>query len=121
MLATRRQGFAERLPRVIAGERALQVEGLRAAHAREVRGLERIESEEDAEALATEKERMLAMRLERVRAGLERLVDPGQREAAREKHRLLRGLLTWDLSAQYSARLRDEKKALQEADRKSVV
>ncbi len=117
MLATRRQGFAERLPRVIAGERALQVEGLRAAHAREVRGLERIESEEDAEALAAEKERMLAMRLERVRAGLERLVDSAQREAAREKHRLLRGLLTWDLSAQYSARLREEKKALQEADR----
>ncbi len=117
MLATRRQGFAERLPRVVAGERALQVEQLRAAHAREVQGLARIESEGDAGALAAEKERMLAERLERVRAGLERLADPAQREAAREKHRLLRGLLTWDLSAQYSARLREEKKALQEADR----
>jgi chromosome segregation ATPase len=60
---------------------------------------------------------MLAVRLERVRAGLERLADPAQREVAREKHRLLRGLLTWDLSAQYSARLREEKKGLQEADR----
>ena len=117
MLATRRQGFAERLPRVVAGERALQVERLRAAHEREVKGLERIESEGDAGALAADKERMLAVRLERVRAGLERLADPAQREAAREKHRLLRGLLTWDLSAQYSARLREEKKALQEADR----
>ncbi len=117
MLATRRQGFAERLPRVIAGERALQVERLRTAHAREVQGLARIESEGDAEALAAERESTLAMRLERVRTGLERLVDPAQRETAREKYRLLRGLLTWDLSAQYSTRLRSENKALQEAGR----
>jgi hypothetical protein len=114
MLATRRQGFAQRLPRVIAGERALQTERLRAAHAREVQGLERIEREEDAEALAAEKERALAVRLERVRAGIGRL-EPAQREAAQEKYRLLRGLLTWDLSAQYSTRLREEKKALQQA------
>jgi hypothetical protein len=121
MLATRRQGFAERLPRVIAGERALQVERMRAAYTQEVQRLARIESEEDAEALAGEKERALAARLERVRTGLERLSDPAQREAAREKYRVLRGLLTWDLSAQYSARLRDETKALQEADRLIAV
>jgi tetratricopeptide (TPR) repeat protein len=117
MLATRRQGFAERLPRAIAGERALHVERLRAAHAREVQGLERIEREEDAEALAAEKQRALAVRLERVRAGLDRIAEPAQREAAREKVRQLRGLLTWDLSEQYSARLREQKKALQEAGR----
>jgi tetratricopeptide (TPR) repeat protein len=117
MLATRRQGFAERLPRVIAGERALQVERLRAAYTREAQRLARIESAEDAEALAGETERMLAVRLERVRAGLERLVEPAQREAAQDKYRLLRGLLSWDLSAQYSTRLWNEKKALQEAGR----
>ncbi len=117
MLATRRQGFAERLPRVVAGERALQVERLRAAHAREVRELSRIESEADAEALAGEKERILAMRLERVRAGLDRIAEPAERETAREKYRFLHGLLAWDLSAQYSARVREGNKALQEADR----
>jgi hypothetical protein len=117
MLATRRQGFAERLPRVIAGERALQLERLRAAHAREVQRLARIESEGDAEALAGEKQRMLGARLERVRMGLDRIGDPAQRDAAREKYRLLHGLLTWDLSAQYSARLREEQKVLQEAGR----
>jgi len=117
MLATRRRGFAERLPRAIAGERALQVGQLRAAQAREVRELERIEREEDAGALAGDKERALAARLERVSSGLEHLGEPAQREAAREKVRLLRGLLTWDQSAQYSARLREQKKALQEAGR----
>ena len=117
MLAARRQGYAERLPRAVAGERALQLDRLRAEHAAETRRLARIESEEDADALSGEKERALAARLERVRAGLERIADPVQREEARYKYRVLRGLLTWDLSAQYSTRLRSENKALQEAGR----
>jgi hypothetical protein len=117
ILAVRREGFAERLPRAIAGERALHLERLRADYLAESRRLARIESEENAEALAGEKERMLASRLERVRAALGRVADPAEREAAQEKHRLLRGLLTWDLSAQYSMRLRNENKALQEAGR----
>jgi hypothetical protein len=117
ILAVRREGFAERLPRAIAGERALHLERLRADYLAETRRLARIESEENAEALAGEKERMLASRLERVRAALGRVADPAEREAAQEKHRLLRGLLTWDLSAQYSMRLRNENKALQETGR----
>ena len=117
MLATRRRGFAEQLPRAIAGGRALQVEQLRAAQGREARELDRIEREGDAGALAPERERTLAARLERVRAGLEGLGEPAQREAAHEKYRLLRGLLAWDQSAQYSARLREQQKALQEAGR----
>lgn len=117
MLATRRQGFARKLPRAVAGERALHAERLRAAYVGEVQRLADIESEENAEALAGNKERMLAERLERVRAGVPRIADPAEREAAQEKHRLLRGLLTWDLSAQYSARLREENKTLQEAGR----
>jgi hypothetical protein len=60
---------------------------------------------------------MLASRLERVRAGLDRIADPVERETAREKYRVLQGLLTWDLSAQYSTRLRNEYKTLQEAGR----
>src|SRR5262249_20531603 len=115
ILAVRRQGFAERLPRTIAGERALHLDRLRADYLAEGRRLARIESEEDAEGLAGERELTLASRLDRVRAGLGRVAEPGERESAQEKHRLLRGLLTWDLSAQYSTRLRNENKALQEA------
>jgi hypothetical protein len=117
MLAVRRQAFAERLPRTIAGQRALHLERLRAGYLGEAQRLARIESEEDAEALAGEKERALASRLERVHAGLDRIADPAERDAAREKYRVLRGLLTWDLSAQYSTRLRNENKALQDAGR----
>jgi hypothetical protein len=117
ILAVRRQGFAGKLPRTIAGERALHLDLLRADYLAETRRLARIESNEDAEALAGERERMLASRLERVRAGLGRVADPAERESAQEKYRLLRGLLTWDLSAQYSTRLRSENKELQEAGR----
>jgi hypothetical protein len=117
ILAVQRRGFAERLPRAIAGQRALHLERLRADYLAEARRLARVESEEDSEALAGEKQRTLATRLERVRAGLARLSDPGERAAAQDKHRVLRGLLTWDLSAQYSARLREENKTLQEAGR----
>jgi hypothetical protein len=117
ILAVRRQGFAERLPRAIAGERALHLERLRADYLAEVRRLARVESEEDTEALAGQKQRMLAARLERVQAGLTRLSDPAERAAAQDKYRTLRGLLTWDLSAQYSMRLREENKTLQEAGR----
>ena len=117
MLAVRRQAFTERLPRTIAGQRALHIERLRADYLGETQRLARIESEEDTAALAGEKERTLASRLERVHAGLDRITAPAEREAAREKYRLLRGLLTWDQSAQYSARLRDENKALLEAGR----
>jgi hypothetical protein len=117
IVAVRRQGFAERLPRTIAGERALHLERLRADYISEARRLARVESEEDTEALAGQKQRMLAARLERVREGLARLSDPAEREVAQEKHRLLRGLLAWDLSAQYSTRLREESKTLQEAGR----
>ena len=117
ILAVRRQGFAEKLPRTIAGARALRLDPLRADYLAETRRLERIESEEDAEALAGARERQLASRLDRVRAELGRVADPAEREAAQEKHRLLRGLLTWDLSAQYSTRLRSENKALREAGR----
>jgi hypothetical protein len=117
ILAVRRQGFAEKLPRTIAGERALHLERLRADHLAETQRLERIASEEDAGALADDRERALASRLERVRAGRGAIADATEREVAQEKFRLLRGLLTWDQSAQYSARLRSENKALQEAGR----
>src|SRR5262249_23289950 len=85
ILAVRRQAFAERLPRTIAGESTLHLERLRADYLAESQSLERIASEEDAGALADQKERALASRLERVRAGLAGVADPAERAAAQEK------------------------------------
>ncbi len=115
-LATRRQGYAERLPRVLAGQRALAVDRLRGSYVRETEELARIERDVDTEALATDKERALLARLKRVRAGMAQLTDPGERAAAQEKFRLLQGLITWDLSADYSARLWQAQKQMKQMD-----
>jgi tetratricopeptide (TPR) repeat protein len=117
MLATRRQAYAERLPRVVAGERSLALDRVKQAHATQQQELARIEHDEDVEALATEKERALLARVERVRGGLAQVADPAEREAMQDRHRLLRGLLTWDMTAQYSARLWESKKISQETAR----
>ncbi len=116
MLATRRQGYTERLPRVTAGEHALDIERLRAARTKYVEELERIEREEDAGALASDKEQALAARLERLRRGAGTLTDAEQRAQMQEKQRLLSGLLNWDLSAKYPERLWQAQKGMKEAD-----
>lgn len=113
MVANRRQAYAERLPRVLSHERTLDVERLRGARDRQAAEIARIEREGDAVALATGKERALLDRLNRVKRALARAPDA---EAA-EKHRLLSGLLAWDLSARYSERLWEAKKGLREAGR----
>ncbi|HKQ31007.1 MAG TPA: hypothetical protein VJS66_06960 [Burkholderiales bacterium] len=117
MLATRRQAYAERLPRVTAGDRSATLERVERAYTVQQEEIARIEREEDTEALANDKERALIARAERVRAGLAQVTDPGQRETLQDKHRLLRGLLTWDMSGEYSARLWEIKKTAKETAR----
>lgn len=112
MVANRRQAYAERLPRVLSRERTLDVERLRRARDRQAAEIARIERDGDAAALANGKEHALLDRLARVKRALAQA--PGA-EAA-EKHRLLNGLLAWDLSAQYSERLWQAKQGLREAE-----
>ena len=112
MVANRREAFAERLPRVLSGERALDMERLRAKRDRQAEEVARIEREQDAAALADPRERELLARLERAKQTLAQAPDA----AAREKYRLLSGLMAWDLSARYSERLWGAKKTLQEID-----
>jgi tetratricopeptide (TPR) repeat protein len=119
MLATRRQAYAARLPQVIAGERALQHDRTREHYALAKQEMTRIEQASDAIALANDKELALLQRLERVRAGLSRIGNPAQREAAQEKYRILRGLMEWDVSGQgqYAIRLWEAKKGLRDTER----
>jgi hypothetical protein len=113
MVANRRQAYAERLPRVLSQERMLRIERLQAAAEKRAAELARIEQASDAEALANDKERTLLERLDRVKRAAASANDPG----AREKYRRYRGLLTWDLSAQFSERLWQAKKELRDTQR----
>ncbi len=113
MVATRRSAYRERLPRVLAREKMLDVARLEATRARYAEELARIEREGDAAAFADEKERALLARVARAGRTLKHAPDA----TAQDKYRLLGGLLEWDLSAQYSARLWTAKQHLQEVDR----
>jgi hypothetical protein len=117
IVATRRQAHAERLPRVLAGDRARDLERARANEIQFRDRVTRIGEEGDDAALANDAERGLLERLERVRVTSARTGDAAAREAAQEKHRLLSGLLAWDLSVQTPERLWLAKKGLNEVGR----
>jgi hypothetical protein len=114
MLATRRQGFSERLPAVIGGRHEQDMERLRAARDQFAHSLQRIESEGDAEAVATTQSIEQLERLERIRGTLSvQVVD----DETWERYRLLRGLLRWDMETGFPERLWQTKKSLEEVDR----
>lgn len=113
MVANRRLAYAERLPRVLSRERTLKVEALRAERDRLAGEIARIEREQDAAAFANEKERALLARLENVRRTLARSPNA----EVQEKYRLLSGVFQWDLVVQYSDRLWEAKKNMQEIER----
>ncbi|OGI61631.1 MAG: hypothetical protein A2W18_15045 [Candidatus Muproteobacteria bacterium RBG_16_60_9] len=112
MVANRRQAYAERLPRVLSQERTLGLERLRTAAESRAGEIARIERESDSAALANDKERALLDRLERVQRALAGAPDAD----AAEKFRRYRGLLSWDLSVQYSERLWEAKKELRDVE-----
>jgi hypothetical protein len=112
MLATSRRAFDERLPRVLGSEPGRNLDRLQAARDRQAAELSRIEREGDAPALANEKEQALLARLKRV----DRRLAHDDGAAQRDQARLLRGLLAWDLAAEFQPRLRQAKKTLSEVD-----
>jgi hypothetical protein len=114
MLATRRQGFRERLPQVLSSKRAQDQARLQQERDRIASRLQQIEWDNDAEALATEKEQAQLTRLERIRQLMSR--TPADDENW-ERYRLLRGLLRWDIETDYHARAWENTKALRDLDR----
>ena len=115
MLATRRAAFAKRLPAVLKSRRVQDLPKLTAARDRYAEELARIEQDANTDALASEKEQVLLVRLERIRQRLTRQVDATGE--AQERYRQLRGLLTWDIAADFTSRLWQARKSLNELDR----
>lgn len=117
MVATRRQAYAERLPKVreqagAAGLGALQ------KHRDDVAAeLQRIEKDLDFGALPTDRQRALIERVNRVNENLDALGTDASLEAARRRARLATGLLTWDLAQDHVARLWAAQKDLRITDR----
>jgi hypothetical protein len=117
MLATRRLAYAKELPAVRQEERPRGLAALTARRDRYAAELARIERDNDAMALADGEERRQRARLDKVEAALARLGAREDVSQARDKYRLLRGLLYWDVASDYVPRLWQAKKELKAIDR----
>jgi len=112
MLATRRQAYAQRLPQVLQDQRSINYSELAARRGRYAAELTRIENEDDVMGLANEKERQLSARLRKTEENLKRLATREDMSEARDKYRLLHGLLFWNVSSDFKPRLWQARKEL---------
>jgi hypothetical protein len=104
MLATRRQGFAERLPAITSRVGAMDVDALQRRTDANAAALKDAQAAQDGAAFADAKERDLRTRLERAQAALDRLGDDPSVADARERLRRVKGALAWQLAHEYPAR-----------------
>jgi hypothetical protein len=117
MLDTRRLAYEKKLPQVLHDERSRNSGKFPAARDHYATELARIETDDDTMALANEKEGQLLGRLNKAEENLKRLTGQQGVTEAREKLRLLRGLLTWDVAYDFKPRLWQAKVDLSELDR----
>jgi hypothetical protein len=116
MTETRARAYAERLPRIDA---LLQTDAplrLREARARVGSSLDSIETTADVVALGTPKERAQWARVERLPEQLAALPAGEELDQARDKLRLIKGALYWQLDAEFKARSYEQRRALRELD-----
>lgn len=112
MLEARERRYTERIGRL---EKALADDRLARLDARAQELAARVETiaqMRDALALADEKELALWARLDRVEQRLARLPDDATTAKARDRYRILRGMLRWQLEARYPERLWEQRKAV---------
>lgn len=117
MLATRRQGFAEKLPALRERAGTLGLTALRQRRDALAAELARAEQARDPVAFADARERALQARIADVRRVLQAGAgNPALADAA-ERLRRVEGALTWQLAQDEPARLWDAKKGLRATDR----
>jgi hypothetical protein len=116
MTETRARAYAERLPRTDA---LLQTDAplrLREARARVGSDLDAIETTADVVALGTPNERAQWARVERLEEQLASLPRGEELDQARDKLRLIKGALYWQLDAEFKARSYEQRRSLRELD-----
>jgi hypothetical protein len=113
MLATRRVAFAQREPLVDAPAQAERVKALRAKLDGLNAEVAAAQAQDDGQALANARERDLLGRLARAQAIAATLDDAPESQAAKDRVRLLSGLLNWQLAQALPDRLWAAQKSLQ--------
>jgi outer membrane protein assembly factor BamD (BamD/ComL family) len=112
MLATRREGYEERLPRARQRLATLDLEGLRRRFAEQGARLDAIEQTGDAFGLATAREQASRSELDGLAGRIARLPSSPEVEQLRTRVRVLRGMVGWQVEQAYKIRLWEVRKHL---------
>lgn len=116
MTAARDRAFAERSPRVDALLGGQAHQALEARRAELEARFNDVVSRGDFAALGTPKQQAQWRRLEALEAAAAAAPDDEATAASRDKLRLLRGVLQWELQQEYRGRLYSERRALRSLD-----
>jgi len=114
MLETREIAYEQRLPRVNASLAAADLDGM-VAHKLELDAqVKMIEEEQDALGLASEREVDLWLEIRGLEQTRAARADLPEADAVRDKLRLLKGVLQWDMEREFKARLARIKRSLRD-------
>ncbi|HXR20348.1 MAG TPA: hypothetical protein VN757_10490 [Steroidobacteraceae bacterium] len=116
MIETRQRAYAERLPRadaLLGSDRPAKLRDRRAAVGSQ---LDAVETGNDAPALGTPDERAQWGNVARLEEQLAAVPPSLERDAARDKLRLIKGVLYWRLDAAFKARDYEQRRSLRELD-----
>lgn len=112
MLATRRYAYESRLPRVQERLQGLDWRALDAEVQSYVKRVDAIAVKQDALALATVEEQRQFGEIQRIESRLTRYPQAHELDAQRQRLRVLKGMLNWQIEGRYTPRLWDVRKSV---------
>jgi hypothetical protein len=116
MLDTRQEAYRRRVPKADAVMAATDLDALTQQRVDFESRINAIEKSSDVAALGTPEEQQMWMRLKRIEDYLVTHPDDPELAEMREKHRLMKGVMYWRLSASFKARLWNERRSVKELE-----
>ena len=116
MLTTREHAYAERLPKADAVIQATDLDGLTGKRVEFESRLNEIEKSKDVAALGTLEEQQTWARLKRIEDYLAAHPDDPDLAEMREKHRLMKGVMSWRMAESFKARLWNQRRSVKELE-----
>jgi uncharacterized membrane-anchored protein len=116
MLDTRQKAYNQRVPKADAVIAATDLGGLTQKRVDFESRINEIEKSNDVAALGTPEEQQTWVRLRRIEDYLAAHPDDPDLAEMREKHRLMKGVIYWRLSASFKARLWNERRSVKELE-----
>src|SRR6202045_342704 len=116
MLDTRQEAYKRRVPKADAVMAATDLDALTQQRVDFESRINAIEKSSDVAALGTPEEQQMWMRLKRIEDYLVTHPDDPDLAEMREKHRLMKGVMYWRLSASFKARLWNERRSVKELE-----